>query len=180
MSNRIKIDVFTSLETCLYRGRSIQTSTHKSSGIYNLQNNINAINTRTTNITNKVGPFNPQLILPISLQTFIKYTTWDLRLLDMDFSPYHIGGNGSSFTPGQSGKKMDEMTKLFGRIQLPTPSKSLGKRSLRLCATWWGLTTHQASTGRGVGQPLPTPLPVLAWWVVTPPQVTPLFHESFS
>ena len=135
MSNRIKIDVFTSLETSLYRGRSIQTSTHKSSGIYYLQNNINAINTWTTNITNKVGPFNPQLILPISLQTFIKYTTWDLRLLDMDISPYHIGGNGSSFTPGQSGKKMDEMTKLFGRIQLRTPSKSLGKRNLRLCAT---------------------------------------------
>ena len=58
--------------------------------------------------------------------------------------------------------------------------ESLRKRCLNLCVTWWGVTTHQASTGRGAGQPLPTPLPVLAWWVVTPHQVTPLFLISFS
>ena len=57
---------------------------------------------------------------------------------------------------------------------------SLRKRCLTLCVTWWGVTTHQASTGRGAGQPLPTPLPVLAWWIVIPHQVTPLFHKSFS
>ena len=106
-------------QACFVVGRSIQVYSGLFSSVkWYLQStkqheNIIAINTRTTNITNKVGPFNPHN--PINPPHF----TSDLRpQLDMDFSPYHIGGNGSLFTPGQSGRKMDEMTKLFGRIQL--------------------------------------------------------------
>ena len=46
--------------------------------------------------------------------------------------------------------------------------KDIRKRGV----TWWGVTTHQASTGKGVGKGCPAPLPVPAWRVVTPHHVT--------
>ena len=39
--------------------------------------------------------------------------------------------------------------------------------------------THQASTGKGVGKGCPAPLPVLAWWVVTPYHVTHKVEHLF-
>ena len=53
--------------------------------------------------------------------------------------------------------------------------KDIRKRGV----TWWGVTTHQASTGKGVGKGCPAPLPVLAWWVVTPYHVTHKVEHLF-
>ena len=47
--------------------------------------------------------------------------------------------------------------KIFGEIKLIFsemalwPLKCMRKRCFRLCATWWGVTTHKAKMGRGVG-----------------------------
>ena len=46
-------------------------------------------------------------------------------------------------------KKRTNCKRNFTKKIMPE-SKSLGKRCFRLCATWWGVTTHQASWADGL------------------------------